>query len=45
VRIRAALEHIDRDRLIAAPDCGLIMLGEDLTRAKLANLVAAAKAA
>jgi methionine synthase II (cobalamin-independent) len=27
---------------MAAPDCGLIMLGSDLTRAKLTNLVAAA---
>nr|NIS43653.1 5-methyltetrahydropteroyltriglutamate--homocysteine methyltransferase [Desulfuromonadales bacterium] len=26
-RLTAALEHIDRERLIAAPDCGLAMLG------------------
>jgi 5-methyltetrahydropteroyltriglutamate--homocysteine methyltransferase len=41
-RLRAALDHIDADRLMAAPDCGLIMLGSDLTRAKLTNLVLAA---
>lgn len=41
-RLRATLNHIDADRLMAAPDCGLIMLGSDLTRAKLTNLVAAA---
>ena len=43
-RLRAALEHIDADRLVAAPDCGLIMLGSDLTRAKLGRLVEAARA-
>jgi 5-methyltetrahydropteroyltriglutamate--homocysteine methyltransferase len=34
-RLRAALEHIDGDRLLAAPDCGLGLLGRDLARAKL----------
>ena len=43
-RLRAALDHIDADRLMAAPDCGLIMLGADLTRAKLGRLVEAARA-
>ena len=43
-RLRAALDHIDADRLMAAPDCGLIMLGADLARAKLGRLVAAARA-
>lgn len=42
-RLRSALDHIDADRLMAAPDCGLVMLGSDLTRTKLTNLVAAAK--
>ena len=42
-RLRAALEHIDRDRLIAAPDCGLGLLGRELAVAKLSNLCAAAK--
>lgn len=41
-RLRAALQHIDADRLIAAPDCGLGLLGRDLAKAKLANLCAAA---
>ena len=43
-RLRAALDHIDADRLVAAPDCGLIMLGSELARAKLARLVEAARA-
>ena len=43
-RLRAALAHIDADRLWAAPDCGLAMLPRDLARQKLANLCAAAKA-
>ena len=43
-RLAAALDHIDADRLIAAPDCGLIMLDRDTTDAKLTNLVAAAQA-
>ena len=42
-RLRAALDHIDADRLIAAPDCGLIMLGSELARAKLGRLVEAAR--
>lgn len=44
-RLRAALGHIDRERLIAAPDCGLAILGRDLARQKLANLCEAARAA
>ena len=43
-RLRAVLDHIDADRLMAAPDCGLIMLGSELTRAKLGRLVEAAHA-
>jgi len=43
-RLRAALDRIDADRLIAAPDCGLIMLGSELARAKLGRLVEAARA-
>lgn len=42
-RLAAALDHIDAERLIAAPDCGLGLLGRDLARTKLANLCAAAK--
>ncbi len=41
-RLSAALEHIDADRLIAAPDCGLGILGRDLARRKLRNLCEAA---
>lgn len=41
-RLREALEHIDRERLIAAPDCGLGLLGRDLARRKLQVLTAAA---
>ncbi len=42
-RLQGALEHIDGDRLIAAPDCGLGILGRDLARAKLANICEAAR--
>ncbi len=41
-RLQAALGHIDRDRLIAAPDCGLGHLTRDLAIAKLTNLSRAA---
>jgi 5-methyltetrahydropteroyltriglutamate--homocysteine methyltransferase len=41
-RLRAALEHIDPQRLLAAPDCGLGLLGRDLAQAKLKVLAAAA---
>jgi len=42
-RLADALEHIDPNRLIAAPDCGLIMLNRDLAMNKLRNLCAAAR--
>ncbi len=42
-RLIAALNHIDHDQLIAAPDCGLIMLDRETAVAKLRNLVAAAR--
>jgi 5-methyltetrahydropteroyltriglutamate--homocysteine methyltransferase len=41
-RLKAALDHIDPHRLVAAPDCGLGFLGRDLTRRKLRVLSAAA---
>ena len=41
-RLNTALEHIDRHRLIAGPDCGLIMLGRELAMSKLANMCEAA---
>jgi len=40
-RLQQALGHIDRRRLVAAPDCGLGLLGRELARKKLANLCAA----
>ena len=42
-RLTSALEHIDRDRLIAAPDCGLMMLDRDLAMSKLSTLCEAAR--
>ena len=44
-RLRQALEHIDAERLLAAPDCGLGLLGRDLALSKLRNLCAAAHSA
>ena len=41
-RLKAALDHIDADRLIAAPDCGLTMLGRELAMKKLSVMVQAA---
>ena len=41
-RMLAAIEHIDADRLIAAPDCGLALMPRDLATAKLRNLSEAA---
>lgn len=43
-RLTVVLEHIDSDRLMVAPDCGLAMLGRDLAMAKLKNMCEAAKA-
>ncbi|NKW71391.1 cobalamin-independent methionine synthase II family protein [Rhodobacteraceae bacterium R_SAG10] len=34
-RLASVLEHIDRDRLVVAPDCGLGLLPADLAEAKL----------
>ncbi len=42
-RLNSALDHIDSDRLLAAPDCGLIMLSRDLAMAKLKNMCEAAQ--
>jgi len=42
-RLKQALGHIDKERLWAAPDCGLGFLGRDLAMIKLKNLAAAAK--
>jgi 5-methyltetrahydropteroyltriglutamate--homocysteine methyltransferase len=43
-RLGEALSHIDPERLVAAPDCGLGMLDLATAKSKLANLTAAAKA-
>jgi 5-methyltetrahydropteroyltriglutamate--homocysteine methyltransferase len=42
-RLRKALDHIDKERLVAAPDCGLGMLSRQIVKAKLANMVKAAQ--
>ncbi len=42
-RLDVALSHIDRERLMAGPDCGLGMLDLATATSKLANLSAAAK--
>ena len=41
-RLEAALEHIDEHRLIAAPDCGLGLLGRERSIEKLTNMCKAA---
>ncbi|MCH7567202.1 MAG: cobalamin-independent methionine synthase II family protein [Nitrospirae bacterium] len=43
-RLAQALEHIDAQRLIAAPDCGLGMLDRETAVAKMSNLATAAHA-
>ena len=43
-RLQAALQHIEADRLIAAPDCGLGLLGRERAIQKLENLCQAAHA-
>ena len=42
-RLSEALSHIDADRLMAAPDCGLGLLGRDLSLKKLTNMSVAAR--
>jgi 5-methyltetrahydropteroyltriglutamate--homocysteine methyltransferase len=42
-RLRAALEHIDPHRLMAAPDSGLRLLGRELARRKLRVLTEAVR--
>jgi len=44
-RIRTVLNHIDRERLMIAPDCGLNMLDNKLIEAKLRNMAQAAQIA
>jgi 5-methyltetrahydropteroyltriglutamate--homocysteine methyltransferase len=42
-RIKSALNHIDRNRLVIAPDCGLGLLTPDLAEKKLSVMCSAAK--
>ena len=42
-RLKAALEYIDRDRLVVAPDCGLGLLSAELAERKLQIMCKAAK--
>lgn len=42
-RLEQALQHIDADHLMVAPDCGLGFLTDELVAAKLTNMVTAAK--
>jgi 5-methyltetrahydropteroyltriglutamate--homocysteine methyltransferase len=41
-RLRAALDVVPAERLVAAPDCGLVARRRDAARAKLAALTAGA---
>lgn len=41
-RLSQALKHIDHDRLMVAPDCGLAMLGRELAMEKLTAMCRAA---
>jgi 5-methyltetrahydropteroyltriglutamate--homocysteine methyltransferase len=43
-RIAAAIEHLDANRMLLAPDCGLMTISRTLAREKLAVMVAAANA-
>lgn len=42
-RLQAARNHIDAERLAAAPDCGLGLLGRETAKAKLAAMCEAAR--
>ena len=42
-RLKAALNHIDRDRFVVAPDCGLGLLPPDIAAEKLTIMVRATK--
>ena len=42
-RLRNALRHIDPDRLMAGPDCGLAMLDRETVQSKLRNMCQAAQ--
>ena len=40
--LKKSLHHIDKNRLIAAPDCGLGILGRELAIKKMKNMSIAA---
>jgi 5-methyltetrahydropteroyltriglutamate--homocysteine methyltransferase len=42
-RVRAALAYVDPERLLIAPDCGLMMISRELAREKALRLVSAAQ--
>jgi len=42
-RIRAALDHVDAERLVIAPDCGMKYLTRDVAFAKLSAMVEGAR--
>ena len=42
-RLRQALQHIDADRLVVGPDCGLGFLPEDLIMEKMKNMMEASR--
>lgn len=42
-RLQSVLTHIDRDRLVVAPDCGLGLLPAGLAEAKLRVMCEAAR--
>ena len=42
-RVDEALKHIDGERLVLAPDCGLGFLTEDMITQKITNMVEVAK--
>ena len=42
-RIRACLEHVPRERLAVAPDCGLSQTARWAARAKLESMVEGAR--
>jgi len=41
--IEDVLQYVPRERLVVAPDCGLIMLPDDVMRQKMKNMTAAAR--
>ena len=42
-RIREVLDYVEAEQLFPAPDCGMIFLEPEVAKAKLTNLVEAAR--